>query len=268
MKKYNNGKMVSYDGLLRDILKQLQLDNSTPENEIFRLLFILSFDKLENAEVTNPLTHHLIVLKNMLIISKEENLDLLVAGAIAVLHDIWPIKKIRAADVETEEDTDKKRLLDQQRIQNRKLHMREGSALAKRQLLLLNEYLGKIFYTDKDIDTVCEVIKIHDNPSIGIPIPKSNKMAVSFREADRLWMLSDAGFAFDLRRDSKKMKDNTDNRSLASKRLEHVIKRYQQERNLYSNEDGPFQDNKLFFRTEAAYRLYQQYLQERKHQYR
>lgn len=259
--------MVSYDRLLKDILKQLQLDNSNPENEIFRLLFILSFDKLKNAEVTNPLTHHLIVLKNMIIISKEENPDLLVAGAIALLHDIWPIKKIRVADVETEEDTDKKKLLDQQRIQNRILHMHEGSALAKRHLLLLNEYSGKVFYTDKDIDKVCEVIKIHDNPSIGIPIPGENKMAAAFREADRLWMLSNEGFAFDLRRDSKKMKDNTDNRSLASKRLEHVIKRFQQERNLYSNEDGPFQDNKLFFRTKAGYRLFQQYLLERKQQY-
>jgi hypothetical protein len=259
--------MISYDRLLRDILKQLQLDSSNPESEIFRLLFILSFDKLKNAEITNPLEHHLIVLKNMIIISKEENLNLLVAGAIAILHDIWPIEKIRVADVETEEDTNKKKSLDQQRIQNRILHMRDGSALAKNQLLLLNEYLGKVLYTDKDINTACEVIKIHDNPSIGIPIPKENKMAVSFREADRLWMLSDEGFAFDLRRDSRKMKDNTDNRSLASKRLEHVLERYQQERNLYSNEDGPFQDNKLFFRTRAGYRLFQQYLQERKHQY-
>ena len=259
--------MVSYDRLLKDILKQLQLDNSNPENETFRLLFILSFDKLKNAEVTNPLAHHLIVLKNMIIISKEENLNLLVAGAISILHDIGPIKKIRVADVETEADKDKKKLLDQQRIQNRTLHMREGSALAKRQLLLLNEYSGKVIYTDKDIDAVCEVIGIHDNPSIGIPIPPKNKIAASFREADRLWMLSDEGFAFNLHRDSRKMKDTTDNRSLASKRLEHVLKRYQQERNLYSNEDGPFQNNKLFFRTKAGYQLYQQYLQERKHQY-
>jgi hypothetical protein len=259
--------MISYDRLLKDLLKQLQLDSSKPENEIFRLLFILSFDKLKNAEITNPLEHHLIVLKNMIIISKEENRNLLVAGAIAILHDIGPIKKIRVADVGAEEDTDKKKLLDQQRIQNRILHMRKGNALAKRQLLLLNEYSGKVFYTDKDIHTVCEVIKIHDNPSIGIPIPKENKMAVSFREADRLWMLSDEGFAFDLRRDSEKMKENTNNRLLASMRLEHVRKRYQQERNLYSNEDGPFQDSKLFFRTKAGYRLYQKYLQERKHQY-
>jgi hypothetical protein len=259
--------MVSYDRLLRDILKQLQLYNSNPEKEIFHLLFILSFDKLKNAEITNPIEHHLIVLKNMIIISKEENLNLFVAGAIAILHDIWPIKKIRVADVETEEDTDKRKLLDQQRIQNRILHMRKGSALAKRQLLLLNKYLGKVIYTDKDMDTVCEVIKIHDNPSIGIPIPKENKITAAFREADRLWMLSTEEFAFALFRDSREMEDNTVNRSLASKRLEYVLKRYQQERNLYSNEDGPFQDNKLFFRTKAGYRLYQQYLLERKQQY-
>lgn len=259
--------MVPYDRLLNEILKSLQLESKIFSGEIFRLLFILSFDKLKNAEVGNPIEHHLNVLKNMIIISKEENLNLIIAGAIAILHDIEPIKKIRVADVEAEMNEDKKRLLDQQRIQNRKLHMREGSALAQKQLLLLNEYLGKTFYKDKDIDIVCKVIRIHDNPSIGIPIPKENKMAVSFREADRLWMLSDEGFAFDLRRDSEKMKGNAVNNALASKRLEHVIKRYQEERNLYSNKDGPFQENKLFFRTKAGYRLYQQYLQDRKHQY-
>ena len=256
-----------YHKLLNDIIKPLQSDESTLGGEIFRLLFLLSFDRLKQAELGNPLDHHLIVLKHVIEIAQKENLSILLAGAIAILHDIGPIKKIRVADVETEENVDQKNLLEQQRRQSRTLHMREGSALAQKKLLLLNEYLGKIFYDDKVIDTVCEVIRIHDNPSLDIPIPKENHMAVSFREADRLWMLSDEGFACDLHRDAEKIKGNVDFIALASKRLEHVIKRYQEERNLYSVTNGPFQDEKLFFRTTAGYQLYQQYIQDRKQQY-
>lgn len=260
-------KMGPFHELLDNILSPLQSDSSTLGGEIFRLLFVLSFGRLRAADIGNPLEHHLIVLRHMIEISKEENLSTLVAGAIAILHDIGSVKKIRVADIKAETNLDKKRLLEQQRIQNRMLHMREGSALAQRQLLLLNEYLGKSFYEDRDIDIVCEVIRIHDNPSVGIPIPKENHLAVAFREADRLWMLSDEGFRCDLRRDADNIKGDVDIVELAPKGLEHVIKRYQEERNLYGVKEGTFQDDRLFFRTKAGYRIYLHYVQERKHQY-
>lgn len=260
-------EMGRYHNLLNDVLKPLESDKSSLGGEIFRLLFLLSFEDLKRAEVGNPLEHHLIVLRHMVEIVQEENLNTRNAGAIAILHDIGPVEKIRKADVEARETEDQKRLLEQRRRQNRTLHMREGSALAQRKLLLLNDYLGRIFYRDEDIEVVCEVIRIHDNPSIDITIPKDNHMAVSFREADRLWMLSDEGFACDLRRDKEGIKGDIDDVTLASKRLDHVIKRYREERNLYSAADGPFQDKALFFRTKAGYKIYCRYVQERKSQY-
>lgn len=256
-----------YHTLLNRILAPLQADEFSFRGEIFRLLFLLSFDDLKCADIGNPLEHHLIVLEHMIEIAQEENLNILNAGAIAILHDIGPVEKIRKADVEIEASDDRKKLLELKRRQSRILHMRYGGVLAQKKLLLLNEYLGKILYKDEDIEVICEVIRIHDNPSIDIPIPKDNYMGVTFREADRLWMLSDEGFACDLRRDKQGKNENADDHVLASKRLEHIMKRYREERNLYSNDDGPFQNENLFFRTTAGYRIFLRYIQERKNQY-
>lgn len=264
-------EMGRYHNLLNKVLKPLQTNKSSLGGEIFRLLFLFSFDDLKRAEAGNPLEHHLIVLEHMIEIAEKEEFtraELLNACAIAILHDIAPVEKIRKADVEAKETVDEKRTLEQRRRQNRTLHMREGSALAQRKLLLLNDYLGRILYKDDDIDAICEVIRIHDNPSIDIPIPKDNRLATAFREADRLWMLSDEGFAYDLRQDIQVIQEPMDISLLASKRLEHVIKRFQEERNLYSADDGPFQDKSLFFRTEAGYSISLRYIRERKDQYR
>lgn len=260
-----------YDNLLSKVLKPFQTDKLNLGGEIFRLLFILAFDDLKRAEAGNPLDHILVVLKHTIEIAKKENFshsEMIHACSIAILHDIASVKKIRKADVENIEDEDGKRILEQKRKQSRTLHMREGSALAQRKLLLLNDYLGKIFYTDDDIDAICEVIRIHDNPSLGIPLPNDNRLAIVFREADRLWMLSDEGFAYDLQQDTRGIKALMDVSLLASKRLKHVMRRFQEERKLYSADDGRFQDNSLFFRTSAGYSIYHRYIRERMGQYK
>ena len=237
------------------------------DSKIFELLFSLSFDDFMAAEIGNPIEHHLAVLQLSLEIGIEENLNRLVVGAIALLHDIAPVEKIRTVDIALEKDQGRKNVLEQKRKQHRILHMREGSAMAHRKLLLVNEYCGRVVFGDEEIDQVCEVIRIHDNPSISLPIPKDSRVATAFREADRLWMLSDLGFSYDIERDVSKSGIRDDIGELAAKRLDHVQQRYREERRLYSSEQGPFQDEELFFRTKAGYRIYQRYLDERKKQY-
>lgn len=257
-----------YHTLLTNSIVSFKSDPRSCHGECFRVLFMLSFGDLKQAEVGNPLIHHIVVFQHMVQIAREEDIDMLQAGAIALLHDIAPIKKIRVRDVDLEPDENKRQLLKQQRWQHRTLHMREGSAIAQKKLLLLNEYIGKPIYSDEDIDIVCEVIRIHDNPSIFIPIPKENRLAVAFREADRLWMLSDEGFKCDLRRDLERLNDQSAKNNLARKRLDHIITRFQKERQLYFEEDGPFLDSMVFFRTKAGYTIYQQYLHQRENQYK
>lgn len=263
MKSYSD-----YNTFINEIIQPLKNDKTCLRGEVFRYLFLLSFDDLKAAELGNPLIHHLIVLKHVITIAQEEDLNLLQAGAIAILHDIAPVEKIRKADLIIENSEKDKKSFEEKRKQNRISHMREGSVLAKRKVILLNEYLGGNLYTDKDIEIICNVISIHDNPSIDIPIPKDNRMAVAFREADRLWMLSDEGFECDLQRDMKNISKISDNEELASKRLKHIIRRFQEERELYnSNNDESFQHDKLFFRTKSGYQIYLKYLHERKKQY-
>lgn len=262
MKSYDN-----YNTLIDKIIQPLKDNKICLKGEVFRYLFLLSFDDLKAAELGNPLIHHLIVLEHMITIAQEENLNLLQAGAIALLHDIAPVKKIRKADLIIDNSLKDKKSFDEQRKQHRILHMREGSVLAKKKIILLNEYLGKNLYTDNDLEIVCNVIGIHDNPSIDIPIPKDNCIAVAFREADRLWMLSDEGFNCDLQRDLENISKISDNEALASKRLKHIISRFQEERELYDSIDGSFQNDSLFFRTKSGYQIYLNYLQERKKQY-
>ncbi|MFQ5638206.1 MAG: hypothetical protein ACE5IR_09465 [bacterium] len=260
--------LVDFNAIISRILLPLKKDKISLNGEVFRFLFLLSFDSLKAAEVGNPLIHHLVVLKHVIEIAQEENLNILHAGAIAILHDIAPIEKIRKADLLGHDDLEVKRLLDEERKQHRVFHMREGSELAREKLLLLNEYLGQTLFSDQDIKVVCNVISIHDNPSIDYPIPKENHLAVSFREADRLWMLSNEGFRCDLERDAGITAKSTQTETLAINRLNHILKRFKEERKLYNSNDGPFLDDDLFFRTKSGYHIYLKYLSERKEQHR
>jgi len=64
----------------------------------------------------------------------------------------------------------------------------------------LNAVSDRVVFDAVDIDTICDAIGVHDNPSIDKPIPASNTLSVAFREADRLWMLTPAGVLADLAR--------------------------------------------------------------------
>lgn len=250
-----------YEGFLSRALSTLDEETS----QVFRTIFLLSYEDLKRAEVGNPIEHHLIVLEHMICIAKKEKLNLLNGGAIAILHDISPVEKIRVADVETEDDGKEEEEI--RRRVARKLHMREGSGIAQRKLLLTNDYFGTTVFSEVDIDQICEVIRIHDNPSLPVGLPLDNKMALSFREADRLWMLSQRGFAVDLERDKKK-KGNIENSELVESRLEHVLERYHDERyNCYPKVMEGFVNNKLFFRTDEGYRILCCYVKERIEEY-
>ena len=134
--------------------------------------------------------------------------------------------------------------------------MREGSSMSHRKLLELNDKYGRIIFDENDIDFICELIRIHDNPSLNIKILKSNFTLVAFREADRLWMLSPDGINADLIRKGKNKIEKAD----IDKQVRHNYNRFKEERNLYSPNDGPFIDSETFFRTKRGWEICQEYL--------
>lgn len=247
-------------------------------------LFSRIYDDLNKAIVGNPIEHHPIALAHMLKIAtriKSPYLVLAEAAALALLHDISAVPKITKQMV-TAAGPGKGDALELERQENRILHMREGSAVAHRYLLALNKSLGRIVFDSKAIDRVCEAIRIHDNPSLDIPIHRSNWLAVAFREADRLWMITHLGILADLARKCSAVKDADeiafpeqfctayaalirDNENTIAQpdkyrdQLEDNIKRFCEERELYrplEPTEGPFCDESTFFRTAEGHAIY------------
>jgi hypothetical protein len=187
-----------YLEMLGHALAPLDVGQRTHVVSILERLVMLVFADWIEAEAGNPVDHHLCVLHHMMLIAAAEEYpdsELLRAAAIALLHDLAPIEKITKTMVKEllTLNPEAGAALEVRRISSRTLHMREGSARAQRRLLQLNHSLGRVVFSATDIETICEVIRIHDNPSIGIPIPGSDKLAVAFREADRLWMVTMRG---------------------------------------------------------------------------
>ena len=118
------------------------------------------------------------------------------------MHDIAPVDKITKQMIEKARARNPQEAegLELCRQQNRILHMREGSAMAHRKMLELNDALGRVILDGDDIGAICEVIRIHDNPSLDIILQRRDWLAVAFREADRLWMVTDEGIRADLER--------------------------------------------------------------------
>ena len=224
-------------------------------------LLEIIYRDLQAAEIGNPLEHHPIVMGHMLEIATGEvtlNLSLLRAAALSLLHDISAVPKITTQMVAElrDEDPSKADALELTRQQNRILHMREGSAMTHRRLLELNNSFGQIIFDADDIDAVCEAIRIHDNPSLGIPIPRSDWLAAAFREADRLWMVTPEGIRADLVRKQK----DADDCQACLHQLESNVQRFRDERDLYrsiESTEGPFCDNKTFFRTRTGHAISQ-----------
>jgi hypothetical protein len=262
----------------RDAIDRVLTPHPRAVRDPLLTLFTLAFNQLKAAERGNPLVHHVVVLDHALLIAKGESLDRLTIGAIAILHDISAVEKVRVADVRMG-GAELAAATEQRRHQHRSLHMREGAALAQRVLLNLNEYYGRIVFTDDMIARVVEVIAIHDNPTIGLPIPgpdmkdrETGRMAIAFREADRLWMLSQSGFAVDMDRD-RKHPDNAHKleRELAWERLAHVLDRYGEERLLYGDDAGSHFGGRFFggtfIRTTSGASLFDHYVTERRQEY-
>lgn len=230
------------------------------ELQLLEPLAALSFPDLLKATAGNPLSHHPTVLGHMTEIAAESSFaeaDVRRGAAVSLLHDISAVPKITKHMVDRlrVSDTEAAAALELRRREARLLHMREGSALAHRRLLDVNEWLGRVAYDASDITEICELIRIHDSPSIDLPIARRNWLAVSFREADRLWMLTEEGLKVDLERAGKSVEDAGN----WIEQAEHNVQRFRDERSLYramEPAEGPFCDADTFFRNPAGHAIY------------
>jgi predicted NBD/HSP70 family sugar kinase len=228
-----------------------------------RRLLMLVYRDYHAARAGNPPDHHLFVLRHIMIIAAGERFsdaELWRVAAIAMLHDVSNVEKITKGMVAElrQIDPNAAAALEVRRKSNRTLHMREGSSKAQRMLLELNESLGEAVSSAEDIEAICDVIRIHDNPSLDIPIPGSNRLAVAFREADRLWMVTIRGVRCDVIRKGK----NPEDRELFHNQIDENLTRYREERLFYSDSEGPFTVEGMFFRTATGGRLLRDLLNE------
>jgi len=247
--------------LITDALKPFENDSRFDKLfEICDCLFemALNEDQLLHDDADNPVEHHTTVLAHMMEIAKTE-LDkgrfnwgqVKQAAAIAILHDICPVRKI-TEDMIKSALPEQKDKLRKERESSVPLHMSNGANMAREKLLALNQKLNELIFDDEEIDSICDIILIHDNPKIKVKIPTENPMAVMLREADRLWMATLMGVRADLER-KHICPDNLE------KQLEQVkknIKRFEEERKLYSEKDGPFCDGRFFFRNPTAKKIF------------
>jgi hypothetical protein len=206
---------------------------SGAEQEQIRFLFLLVYPDLSSdlALAENPVEHHLCVLENMMLIAGQAPTDPLLgprnpgaqpismkrAATLSLLHDVAPVGKISKRQIrEIEENAQaemdasiknmllqKAAMLKVRQSEFRTLHMRKGSALAQERMLQLNQLFEEVVFGEQDIEAICETIRVHDNPSLDRGIDRGNWLAVCFREADRLWMMTREGILADLSREGK-----------------------------------------------------------------
>jgi hypothetical protein len=219
---------------------------------------VLTYDALLHVHADNPIEHHTTVLKQMMTIAKGEGFswdDLRRAAAIAILHDMQPSPKITRAMRDAAKTPAQRAELDLKNIQNRVIHMGVGSHRARGKLADANTKLGQAFFTDADIDAICAVVAIHDIPSIDLPIPGNARMAVAFREADRLWMQTEAGVLADLARKDPPVTNPTEQQCVDQAKSN--LKSYRKERELYDSQSEKFCDDDTFFRTSTGYIIFE-----------
>jgi hypothetical protein len=250
---------TEFEACRRGIVEALAcLDLSTKEQllPVLTQLLAIIYKNLRAATIGNPMVHHFKVLDHMIEITVQEghSYPMIARGAAtSLLHDVSAVAKITTEMVAEARKKSKQEgdALELRRQQNRILHMREGSAIAHRALLDLNEAAGRIVFDAQDIDEICEVIRIHDNPSIDIPIPRCNWLAMAFREADRLWMVTEDGIRVDLLRKNQSMDD-----AACLAQLDHNVNRFRDERALYTSPDEKFIDDETFFRTDSGHAIF------------
>ncbi|NUQ64018.1 MAG: HD domain-containing protein [Pirellulales bacterium] len=225
------------------------------------LLFDGVYSELEKGIEQNPIEHHLVVLKHAMEIAVSCGFDedaLKRAAAIAMLHDIAPVRKVTSQAV-----AESQRIhgdvaaasLEELRRSLRIRHMEQGAEQARTQLLRFNRSSSEEYFNSADIDAICGVIAIHDNPSVGIPIPSGDLLAVVQREADRLWMVTLAGVETDLRRAGK----DPANPVLRKEQVQWNIDDFRKERKVYNESAERFCDAETFFRTKAGWEIYKKW---------
>ena len=123
--------------------------------------------------------HHLVVAQMMEEILKEVDLDEDVMMAAALLHDIGYAKippnkrKVHWADKVVRD------------------HMKYGAEIAEK-------ILKKVNFPKEKVKKVCQIISVHDNPTIGLKI--TSKEGKILKEADILWMTTERAFWLDVKR--------------------------------------------------------------------
>ncbi len=234
-------------------------------DSIFEMVLTEEYLLHEDAE---PLSHPLTVIEHMMecaLVELESGKftmdEVLQAAVLSLLHDICSYTRITEEMIEEAPPGEKKALHEENRTRV-VWHMEHGAEMAREVLNIFNGNNSEKKLSDTSIQTICSIIAIHDNPKIGIPIPKDNQMAVMFREADRLDMISPSGVMIDL---MQKQKDNSalDPDDLAEQivQVRSNLKRFMEERFLYDDEiDGPFFDDITFFRIPQAYAIYNRYI--------
>jgi len=236
-------------------------------DSIFEIVLTGEYLLHKDAE---PLSHPLTVLEHMMecvLVELESGKfimdDVLHAAVLSLLHDICSYTRITEEMIEDALPEEREALIEE----NRKRvvwHMEHGAEMAREVLCSLNKKENKTIIGDDFIHSICSIIAMHDNPKIGIPISGDNRMAVMFREADRLDMISPSGVQIDLER--KQTIDSSidpDDPAEQIRQVKSNLKRFEEERLLYNNEiDGPFCDDKNFFRIPQAYAIYNRYLKQ------
>jgi len=223
-------------------------------------------DELLHDDVDNPPIHHTTVLLHMMEIAKGLSgrgefdwKQVKQAAAISILHDICPVARVTKEMIDKASEQERP-ALQKKRKESVPVHMREGAKMARAKLVELNRQMP--VFSAQDIDAICAIIAIHDEPKLNTKIPRDNLMAVAFREADRLWMVTPAGVRSDLAR--KQKKDSTVDPDDPNEQLAqagHNIERFKEERTIYdASADGPFQDTLTFFRTQEGFSIYKRYL--------
>jgi len=203
----------------------------------------------EDEESYGDLPHSLYVFEIMmdLVFSEECGPDEVTIGlTAALLHDIgYAVMAESGYDVSH----------GFQKADMRRGHMKEGAAFVK-ELLRKSEF-GP-YYTGDQIQRICGVIEVHDNPSVpyekdsvrykGVPLDIADKLLYMHREADRMWMSSKEGFDNDFRGRLEH------GETTPEEHLKWIVNSHAREKGLYED-DGNFRGG-LLFRTSMAYEVF------------
>lgn len=240
--------------LLREALDCLPEHQQEKVFEFTDTLFesILTEEDLLHKDAGNPITHHTEVLKHMMRIARGESYPfkkIRKCAALSLLHDIKAVPKITREEREAAKSPEEKSKLELKNLNNRIVHMSAGSVKAEQRLRDLNSRFSTPVFTDKEICDICIVIAIHDIPSIRLKIPNHSKLAMDFREADRLWMQTREGVKADLKRKGNECPTEMECVNQANKNLES----YRKERELYGSDPALLE---YIFRTKTGLEIF------------